>query len=310
MTHPRFILRTLIAGAALLSCVASPALAEPVFQTLSIADPKGAPIEVGVWSPEGADPAKAYPLIVMSHGNGGWYRSASDTAIALAEAGFVAAALTHTGDNWRDQSRATDMPNRPRQLGLLIDHMVAEGAGSVKVDPERIGAFGFSSGGFTVLAIAGAVSDAGAIADHCGRDARFFECGLVADHPMSPTAWTGWHRDPRVKAIVSAAPALGYSFTPDSLAAITVPVQLWRGGEDQILPSPYYVEPVRDRLAGRADYRVVEGAGHFDFLPPCDEALARNAPMICAPTPGFDRAAFHEDFNRDVVAFFKEALVE
>ena len=303
----RLSLKTLLAAASLISA-ASGATAEPLFRTLTLADPAGAPIEVGVWLPEEADPTRSYPLVVMSHGNGGWFRSASDTAIALAEAGFVAAALTHTGDNWQDQSRATDMPDRVRQLGLLIDHMVAGGAGPVPIDADRIGAFGFSAGGFTVLAIAGAISDPLAIARHCRRDSRFFECGMIARTAQADLVWGNWHHDTRVKAIVSAAPALGYSFTPASLEGLSIPVQLWRGSQDQVLPSPHYVEPVRDGLGGRADYRVAEGAGHFDFLPVCDEILARAAPQICAPTPGFDRGRFRSVFNAGVVAFFDGTL--
>ncbi|MBB5746850.1 alpha/beta hydrolase family protein [Brevundimonas variabilis] len=300
-------LKALLAAAFLMTA-ASGATAEPLFRTFTLADPAGAPIEVGVWVPDDADPARSYPLVVMSHGNGGWFRSASDTAIALAEAGFVAAALTHTGDNWQDQSKATDMPDRVRQLGLLIDHMVVEGAGPVPVDADRIGAFGFSAGGFTVLAIAGAISDPLAIARHCQRDSRFFECGMIAQTSQADLVWGNWHRDTRVKAIVSAAPALGYSFTPESLEGLSIPVQLWRGSQDQVLPSPHYVEPVRDGLGGRADYRVAEGAGHFDFLPVCDEILARAAPQICTPTPGFDRGAFRSAFNAEVVAFFDRTL--
>ena len=300
--------RTLGLAAALLLASTAPAVAEPVFRTLTLTDPAGDPIEVGVWMPEDADPTRSYPLIVMSHGNGGWFRSASDTAVALAEAGFVAAALTHTGDNWRDQSKAIDMPDRTRQLGLLIDHMVADGATPVKVDAERIGAFGFSAGGFTVLAIAGAEVDPDAIARHCQRDRRFYECQMIAQRPKADRVWGDLHKDTRVKAIVSAAPALGYAITPDSLSAVAIPVQLWRGSEDQVLPSPYYVEPVRDGLGGRADYRVAKGAGHFDFLPVCDEIVARAAPQICAPTPGFDRGAFRSAFNAEVVAFFARTL--
>ena len=37
------------------------------------------------------------PLVVMSHGNGGVFDGHLDTASALAEAGFVVAAPTHTG---------------------------------------------------------------------------------------------------------------------------------------------------------------------------------------------------------------------
>ena len=52
----------------------------------------------------GAVSGARHPLIVMSHGTGGMALNSYDTAVALAEAGFVVAAVTHTGDNYRDQS--------------------------------------------------------------------------------------------------------------------------------------------------------------------------------------------------------------
>jgi len=85
---------------------------------LSIPDSGQPAIEAGVWLPTEAA-AEPRPLIVISHGNGGDFRSHHDTAAALAKAGFVVAALTHTGDNWRDQSRATDIVGRTRQLSVL-----------------------------------------------------------------------------------------------------------------------------------------------------------------------------------------------
>lgn len=114
--------------------------------------------------------------------------------------------------------------------------------------------------------------------------------------------------DARIRALVVAAPALGYTFTREGLRDVTQPVQLWQAGADQILPSPFYAEPVRDGLPTVPEYHRIDGAGHFDFLPPCSPELAANAPMICAPTPGFDRAAFHETLSREVIRFFKTRL--
>jgi predicted dienelactone hydrolase len=287
--------------------VTVPAIAETRFTTLRIPDPQGGDIEIGVWSPD-APTAGPAPLVVMSHGNGGWYRGAEDTARALADAGFVAAALTHTGDNFRDQSRALDMANRPRQLRVLTDYMLSDWKGPVVIDADRVGAFGFSSGGFTVLADVGAVPDAKAIAQHCRQGAAYFDCRLIANHRANPTTWTGWRRDPRIKAVVSAAPALGFAFTTASLATIRIPVQLWRAEQDEVLPSPLYVEPVRDRLPTPPEYHLVPNAGHFDFLPPCNAAVQASSPEICVSQPGFDRAGFHVQFNREVVRFFRGAL--
>jgi predicted dienelactone hydrolase len=53
---------------------------------------------------------------------------------------------------------------------------------------------------------------------------------------------------------------------------------------------------------------VVANAGHYDFLPPCDARLSRLRPEICDSLAGFDRAAFHEQFNAAVVRFFEAML--
>src|SRR5262249_24281460 len=46
------------------------------------------------------------PLIVFSHGRGGWFAGHHDTAEVLADAGFVVAAINHPGDNGGDSSHS------------------------------------------------------------------------------------------------------------------------------------------------------------------------------------------------------------
>jgi predicted dienelactone hydrolase len=54
-------------------------------------------VQVTVWTPD--DNHSKHPLIVMSHGVWGSARDFRYTGLALAKAGFIAAALTHTADN-------------------------------------------------------------------------------------------------------------------------------------------------------------------------------------------------------------------
>lgn len=298
--------------AALLASVvlttSAPAQAQDADQVFRFADPAGGEIEVGVWLPNDAVAGTAYPLVVLSHGNGGWYRGHHDTAEALAEAGFVVAALTHPGDNWRDDSGSTQLSGRPRHVSLLIDHMTRSWSGPVAIDPSRIGAFGFSAGGFTITAVAGGVSDPARILRHCEEKPEVFVCGLLARQPIDMAAWRPVGHDPRVKAAVIAAPALGMAFTDESLAAVHIPIQLWQADEDEILPAPFNVEPIRDRLGGATEYHRVADAMHHDFLPPCTPEMLATLPVLCRSKPGFDRAAFHQMFNRDVVRFFRQTL--
>lgn len=323
-------LNHLFAAALLSAAVVSPALAANAgFMLLHEPRPDGPPVEVGVWYPTQAAPARMalgswdhtvaagapvtgehLPLIVMSHGNGGFFGSHADTAQALAEAGFVVAALTHPGDNYKDQSRATAMADRPAALSALIGFMLEASPLRAKIDPDKVGAFGFSSGGFTVLAAAGGQPDLSKVPAHCRAHPANFDCKLTAGRAIPADALAApWTHDDRIKAVVSAAPALGFTFGKAGLKGITAPVQLWKAADDEILPGDDYAQAVHRDLPRPHDYRVAAGARHFDFLTPCNAKPAPAVSAICASAPGFDRAAFHKTFNAAVARFFADQLV-
>lgn len=297
-------------AAALIAGTAAPAAAQDQLFSFTGA---GETIEAGVWLPAADAPAGPRPLVVISHGNGGWLRGHADTAEALAAAGFVVAALTHPGDNYQDQSRSLLLTGRAPQLSALIDHMTgdwrAPDGRAVIIDADRIGALGYSAGGFTVTTIAGGESDPQAILDDCAVHPEFFACRLLAmAGGLDLVRWRPAGRDPRVKAAVIAAPALGMSFTDASLASVAIPIQLWQAADDEILPAPFNVEPIRDRLGRAPEYHRVADARHYDFLSPCNPWMAAELPHLCNTAPTFDRAAFKAAFNIEVVRFFRATL--
>ena len=333
----------LISITAILLCCSAGASAAG-FQHVTVPDPDGAPLDVGIWYPSTATPSpvamravtqtvavdapinapvdgKVLPLIVISHGTGGSYLGHYDTAIALADAGFVVAAVTHTGDNYADQSRSLFILERPRHISRMLDYMLSAWSGHDRINPEKIGMFGFSAGGFTTLVSIGGRPDMAKIAPFCQTHTTDFACQLIArhrntidTHVATDTAATSKEgtKDPRIKAAVVAAPALGFTFSPDGLRDVTMPIQLWRAEDDVILPHPSYAEAVRLALPQPQpqppEYHVVPAAGHFDFLAPCNEALAARVPDICSSAPGFDRRAFHATFNQLIVGFFRRTL--
>jgi predicted dienelactone hydrolase len=317
-------MRHLLAALCLL-CAAWPVQAQTGYALIQLPDAGGPPIETAIWYPaEGASiptrvgaftqnlapgaplRGRGLPLVIISHGSGSYFAGHADTALALAEAGFIVAAPTHPGDNYRDQSGAADLAARTRQFAAVVAHMAGPWSPGA-VAAERIGAFGFSAGGFTVLAAAGGVPDFTRVGPHCAAHPDFFDCRLIGAAAQATAPEVSRPAIP-LRALVVAAPALGFTFGAGSLDAVTVPVQLWQAGADAILPAPIYVEPVRAALPRPPAFHRVEGAGHFDFLAPCNEGLARAAPMICTSAPGFDRVAFHARLNAEVVRFLAEAL--
>lgn len=298
------------------------------FQQGVAADPGGKPLVIGIWYPSQvvAKPVsmgpttmsvasnapvngKALPMIVMSHGTGGSYLGHFDTAIALADAGFVVVAVNHTADNYADSSRSMDALDRPRQISRVIDHMLSTWEGRMAINPERVGMFGFSAGGFTTLVAIGGIPDLTKIGPMCRQYPADFACQLMArSKPPATALATSAVADARIKAAVVAAPALGFTFSPEGLKDVKVPLQLWRAENDDVVPHPRYAELVRQALPQAPEYHVVVNAGHYDFLAPCSAALAAIAAPICTSAAGFDRAAFHVGFDSEVVKFFEKTL--
>jgi len=292
-------------------------------------DPDDKPLEVRIWYPASMDGAGAagvtHPLVVISHGTGGSLMGHSDTAIALADAGYVVAAMSHTGDNSRDQSyvgKGRHLIGRSRHVSRVIDYMVEKWANHTQIDPARIGLFGHSAGGFTALVVAGGQPDMTHGAERCRKRPDAWDCQYLKKHGLDlekavPPPDDAWVHDARVKSAVIAAPAVGYAFEPDRLGDVTIPVQLWEAGKDDVVEdSPAIIGKLLPK--GIAKHRVIPGAGHFSFLAPCTLGMRTiiavmrltGTPAVCNDPKGFDRAEFHQKFNRDVIAFFNGTLPE
>jgi len=312
----------------------APAFGTVGFEQLSVPDPPGKPISAAVWFPSTGKPVSmsvgpfqqmvvpdgtitgtGLPMVLISHGTGGSEGSHYDTALALADEGFVVVALTHTGDNYMDQSYAgnrKDLTDRPRQVSVVLSYMLTTWTQHDRLNAARVGMFGFSLGGFTTLVETGGIPDVSRMRELCTKRPTAPECLFIqqrnGDQLSSEAVTTVWTHDQRVKAAVVAAPAVSYLFGPGSLKDVNIPIQLWRAASDDQVPDAWNTAVIRQELPKPPEEHVVTGAGHYAFLPPCSETLAKQAPQICTDDPRFDRHAFHGDFNREVVAFFNRAL--
>lgn len=311
-----YFVRTLSVCAAAVALLGASAPPPPVLREPVSVPHAGEVLPGAVWMSRkggGSRHGARLPLVVLSHGGGGGFEGHEDTAEALARAGFVVASISHVGDTTGDESRVLELWRRPQQLRRLIDYMIEDWHGRDRVDPDRIGAFGFSNGGFTVLVAAGGVPRLSLIAPYCLAQPEHDLCRALAEADIDPASIADppasvWVADERISAVVAAAPAFGFAFDRTALQRVTIPVQLWGGADDRHQPAPFYEDAVRVALPVRPEFRRAPGAGHYAFLPPCSEQLAARVPAICTDRPGFDRAAFHRRFNRDIVAFFRRAL--
>ncbi len=247
-----------------------------------------------------------YPLVLISHGNGGSLFSHHDTATFLAQNGFVAVAIEHPGDNFRDSSGlGTDrvLIGRNLQLSTLLDHLLAHADFSSVIDPTRIGAAGFSAGGYTALLMVGAKPKFALLKAYCQRQPKSVLClGGGSVHLSSPALMP--KADPRVRAAFVMSP-VGAFFDSESLSPVSVPVYVYAATADEVLPVQENAAKVKIGLRTVAQYVEVPNAGHFVFLAPCSTEMQAIAPMICRDPADVDRRAVHELLNREMATFFK-----
>lgn len=305
--------------------------ANPVGYHTARVETGSGPVAVAVWYPTSSTPwpttftgsgflsvaadgdvsGNKMPLVVISHGNGGSAMSHVDLALALASAGYVVAAPTHAGDNFADQSRQAApalFSQRAGQIRSTLDFVLEQWSGRSHVDASRVGAYGMSAGGFTVLTLVGGTPRMDAIAEHCRQTPEFI-CQVLASL-KSPLLASGDHSgefksDGRIKAAVIAAPGLGFTFKERGLAQVHVPVQIWSGDKDQTVPAATNTDIIVEGLGSLAEPHVLVGATHFSFLAPC--TLIKPKPF-CSDSPGFDREKVHDEMNAQVVEFLDERL--
>lgn len=275
-------------------------------------------VSMGPWLPvvaPGAAPSDAQlkGLILISHGTGGTELNHHNLGTRLARDGYLVAAVRHAGDNWQDRSLIASgryFSERPRQLSRVLDALLASPEWGARIPAERIGAVGHSAGGYGVLALAGAQAEPQRSTQHCRtvQDDPGY-CALAkgaaaAAMPAAPQAPPVSVPDARIRAVVALAP-MAVVFTPDSLAAIAVPVRVIVAEHDAVLNGKYHGGHVVASLR-TAQANTVAGAGHFAFMAQATFPLPSAAGDAAANPAGFDRMAFLPDLDNQVAAFFAE----
>ena len=271
---------------------------------------------------------RKYPLILLSHGTGGSAISLDWLAASLAEEGYIVAGVNHPGNNALEPLTAEGFIlwwERAIDVSEVLDAMLADPVFGPRIDATRIGAMGFSLGGYTVLELAGARTDRSAFEQFCRssaadavcRPAEMSQLGTSAANPaeiltsaadQASVARAGAsYRDKRIKAVFAIAPALGQAFDTRSLAGIEVPVSLVAGTADITVPPDTNILRIAS-LMRVASVAMVPGASHNTFLDNCFPEAVDELPALCKDGPGVDRAAIHHQTAQNAQRFFNEAL--
>jgi len=231
-----------------------------------------------------------FPLVIISHGNGGSYLLYRTISTFLAKNGFIVAMLEHYGNNRNNNELETSTENlqfRPRHVSLTIDYLLSQDIFGQSVSIDKIAIIGHSFGGYTALALAGG----------------------------KPWTQTGQQievqSDTRIKAMVLMAPAAAYYIPKNSLDKVDIPILLLIAEHDKFTPNKWTSEVVVNGVPDKSKVilKTISNAGHFSFISPFP-ATMKNSNFLPSTDPdGFDREEFHKELPTEILNFLNDKLI-
>ncbi|MBE9064037.1 alpha/beta hydrolase [cf. Phormidesmis sp. LEGE 11477] len=216
-------------------------------------------IPVDIYTPNflETDAERSVPVIVVSNGLGARRDRFTELANHLASHGFVVALPDHPGS---DRERLSDFYDglesenfepaeyidRPLDISFILDELARTNAAQFgnRLNPEQAGVFGYSFGGTTALALAGAEIDLEHLQQSCETRSSLFNISLLYQCralELSESAIASAKlKDDRIKAIYTFVPFSRSLYGPDGMAKVEGPV-LWEATDKDIL-TPFVVE--------------------------------------------------------------------
>ncbi len=277
----------------------------------------------GTAAPNAPAAAGRFPVLLLSHGFGGTARIMAWLGTALARDGFIVITVDHPGNNALDPMTAPGAVlvwDRVEDLHAALLAAARDAVIGPHLDLTRLGAAGFSAGGFTALAAGGAVVDHSHFLAFCAAHPDDGVCAPQREFPVTAAQRArllaqpalqadiahadGSHAIPGVRAVFVLAPAIVQAFAPASLGQMTIPVDIMLGDADRVAPPATNGLVAAHAIPGAA-LQVLPGVGHYDFLATCTDAGRAEIPFCKTAVP---QAGTHAAAIAAATTFFDRKL--
>ena len=203
--------------------------------------------------------------------------------------------------------------------------MLADPEFGQRLDSGRIGAAGFSLGGYTMIEIAGGITDPAAFKQFCASPRGD---GICKSPPEFPTLFEDFdrlakndaafqaalhhasdsYRDPRVRAVFAMAPALGPAFPPEGLAKIAIPIRIVAGEADANVPISSNARYFAAHIPHAQLTIFPRGVTHYVFLDSCTDGGKESRSLLCHDGDAVERDVIHAKTITLAVQFFNSQL--
>jgi predicted dienelactone hydrolase len=179
----------------------------------------------------------------------------------------VVAAPEHIGSDAGQEARllsgaaseifqVSEFYDRPQDVSFVLDTLEQKNATEFggRLNLNRVGVYGHSFGGYTVLALGGATVDFKRLREQCQGNyllrslntSYLLQCRALEleSSPQATLLASGQLQDPRVKLVTAISPVGSAMFGPTGIGQIKVPVLIFGGSDDPAAPLvPEQVEP-------------------------------------------------------------------
>lgn len=292
------------------------------------------PVQLDIWYPStGAEKENNYgiskgsvakganvngdklPVILLSHGAMGAASNYSWLAEYLSRRGFVVLGVSHFGEspvfgpNSVDPTSVSRFGDRTRDLNFALEFLLEKSKYAANLDANKIGAIGHSSGGSTVLMLAGVAFSPKNLTDYCiKKPADDKGCSYPGSANVDEQQTLPIRSSRAIKALIALDPAVGQGFTKESLKSVKIPTLIIGSVKNDFLPFDSHAGYISSALKKSKIIKLDNGEGHFVYLDKCNLPIKAMGVPICTDAEGVDRNAVHTKLSTEIEQFLSKKL--
>jgi predicted dienelactone hydrolase len=256
-----------------------------------------------------------YPLFVLVHGTSGNWKNLSWLAYKLAQNGAIVIAANHPGYTSADATPSGVIRawNQPLDVSFLLDAFLKSKYQSV-LNEKKIYVIGYSLGGYSAMALAGARLDMKDYLVFCASNkdesCKYFQKTFSGFDAKFYEKSSKDYGDKRVSGIVAIAPGFVEAMRDKSLKNITIPTLIIGAQKDKNVPPSTHFYRKMKVFSKAIRYKEISDASHFSFMQVCKKGALKilaeeEAEFVCKDGMQKSREAIHKELYKSILNFIQ-----